>query len=572
MSVHLCVGLVQISYLTQFGYLPEADRETGFLRTESQLRESIKNLQRFGNIPATGDIDDDTLELMSRPRCGIQDIPNFYKRRRRRFAVHGQKWHTTNLSWSLRTKNFNNSSLDYGRLRADLHRALQLWARHSRLTFAEVNSDNADILVYFEKGFHGDGYPFDGQGQVLAHAFFPGGGRGGDVHFDIEEPWQLTGDEENGNGVNLFVVAAHEFGHSLGLSHSSVADSLMYPWYNSNNDLSGEFDLSDDDRYGIQQIYGAKDRLWGKNTGDKPVHRWPLRPPTLAPPRGWDPQVPVTEKPRTTTTTTTPTTTTTRRTTTTASPWGTDSERPDTCNTAYDAVSIIRKEVYIFKGKYIWRLGNRGLYAGYPALTTRLWNNLPASLTRVDAVYERLDKKIVFFIGRQVYVFHGTNPLEGYPKQLTDLGLPRSVDKIDAAMVWGYNSRTYLFSGTMYWKFDEDEQRVELDYPRDMGNIWKGVGYNIDAAFQWKDGNVYFFKGKGFWKFNDRTMSVENKKPLQSSHFWMGCPAIDLNDTLGNEIPTDEPDTVGQSAFLAANLQNLLICFIISFVCRVYQR
>ncbi|BES95657.1 matrix metalloproteinase [Nesidiocoris tenuis] len=91
--------MFQISYLTQFGYLPESDRETGFLRTESQLRESIKNLQRFGNIPETGEMDDKTLDLMSRPRCGIPDIPNFYKRRRRRFAVHGEKWHTTRLSW-----------------------------------------------------------------------------------------------------------------------------------------------------------------------------------------------------------------------------------------------------------------------------------------------------------------------------------------------------------------------------------------------------------------------------------------------------------------------------------------
>lgn len=57
-------------------------------------------------------------------------------------------------------------------------------------------------------------------------------------------------------GVNLFMVAAHEFGHSLGLSHSSVSESLMYPWYNNHNDLSGDFELSDDDRYGIQQIYG----------------------------------------------------------------------------------------------------------------------------------------------------------------------------------------------------------------------------------------------------------------------------------------------------------------------------
>jgi len=27
------------------------------------------------------------------------------------------------------------------------------------------------------------------QGHVLAHAFAPGGGRGGDVHFDDDETW-----------------------------------------------------------------------------------------------------------------------------------------------------------------------------------------------------------------------------------------------------------------------------------------------------------------------------------------------------------------------------------------------
>lgn len=108
--------------------------------------------------------------------------------------------------------------------------------------------------LYHEE--HGDLYPFDGPRGTLAHAFGPGLGVGGDTHFDDDEHWTAgeTGAELNHTsqsrwrnfidnykrvflcaiaGFNLFVVAAHEFGHALGLKHSRNPESLMYPTYAS---------------------------------------------------------------------------------------------------------------------------------------------------------------------------------------------------------------------------------------------------------------------------------------------------------------------------------------------------
>jgi hypothetical protein len=67
----------------------------------------------------------------------------------------------------------------------------------------------------------------------------------------------------------------------------------------------------------------------------------------------------------------------------------------------------------------------------------------------VDAVYERPDHRIVFFVGDVYYVLTGNSLLEAGPIPIARLGLPPEVKKLDGAMVWGWNKKTYFFSGKL---------------------------------------------------------------------------------------------------------------------------
>uniref|UniRef100_A0A182TA82 Uncharacterized protein n=1 Tax=Anopheles maculatus TaxID=74869 RepID=A0A182TA82_9DIPT len=82
-------------------------------------------------------------------------------------------------------------------------------------------------------------------------------------------------------------------------------------------------------------------------------------------------------------------------------------------------------------------------------------------------------------------------------------------------------------------------------------SMWKGIGYNIDSAFQYRDGKTYFFKGLGYWRFNDMRMSIAHQFQKSSATEWMKCKHERqvLNDLdVDNDTPSSDPTLVHKSA------------------------
>ncbi|XP_032897982.1 matrix metalloproteinase-24 [Amblyraja radiata] len=510
------------NWLKTYGYFLPDELRTSALRSAHSMQAAIAAMQRFYRIPVTGILDQATIEWMRRPRCGVSDQPRISRRQRsKRYALTGQKWRQKHITYSI--NNFT-PKVGEGETRRAIGRAFQVWQDVTPLSFQEVpfhdiksGKKEADIMIFFASGFHGDSSPFDGEGGFLAHAYFPGPGIGGDTHFDSDEPWTLGNSNHDGN--DLFLVAVHELGHALGLEHSNDPSAIMAPFYQYMD--TEKFKLPQDDLQGIQKIYGPPtERLAPTrplptltvrrihSTSDRKHERQP-RPPR--PPSGERPSYP--------------------------------GSKPNICDGHFNTIALFRGEMFVFKDRWFWRLRNKRVQEGYPMQIDQFWKGLP---TRIDAAYERSDGKFVFFKGDKYWVFKEVTAEPGYPHGLLQLGkgLPR--EGIDTALRWEPAGKTYFFKGNKYWRYNEENQASDPGYPKPI-TIWKGIPEAPQGAFISKEGTyTYFYKGKQYWKFDNQRLVVEPGYPRSIVRDWMGCNAKDGDSNRDRHRPSDDVDIMVQ--------------------------
>ncbi|XP_037697162.1 interstitial collagenase [Choloepus didactylus] len=418
-------------YLENYYHLNNDRERIAKQKNGGQVVEKLKQMQKFFGLKVTGKPDAATLKVMKQPRCGVPDVAQFV------LTEGNPRWEKTHLTY--RIKNYT-PDLPQADVDQAIAKAFKLWSDVSPLTFTKVFEGEADIMISFVWGDHRDNSPFDGPGGVLAHAFQPGPGIGGDAHFDEDETWT-----NNFRNYNLYHVAAHELGHSLGLSHSMDIGALMYPSYT----FSGEIQLAQDDINGIQAIYGPS-----KN---------PIQP---------------------------------------AGP-----KTPQVCDSklTFDAVTTIRGEVMFFKDRFYMRVNY--FYPEVELnFISLFWPHLPNGL---EAAYEVVERdEVRFFKGNKYWAVQGQDMLPGYPKDIyRSFGFPKTVKNINAAVSEEDTGKTYFFVANKYWRYDEHKRSMDAGYPKMIAEDFPGIGNKVDAVFK-KDGFFYFFHGTRQYKFDPKTKRI----------------------------------------------------------------
>jgi hypothetical protein len=247
------------NFLKHFGYFDygagrmDGAPERG--RLDDATVRALVELQMRYDIGTPGILDSPTREFMATPRCGMPDLMGGSQIR---FAL-ACAWDRRNLSYQFGTPGASmiTADLPQGVVINAIRRALNTWAGAGvGLTFRVITGGDiaidADIRIEWRPAEDPDHSMVGGS---VAHSDYPPGcsfvttDYPKPLHFDESETWV---DGAVSGGIDIETVALHELGHLLGLKHSDVAGSVMWPTVSENFTLRT---LQADDLAGIRALY-----------------------------------------------------------------------------------------------------------------------------------------------------------------------------------------------------------------------------------------------------------------------------------------------------------------------------
>ncbi|XP_075448523.1 matrix metalloproteinase-18-like isoform X2 [Ascaphus truei] len=173
-------GQLAEKYLKRFYDLKTEGVPVGRKNNGNSFSEKLKQMQEFFSLNVTGKMNQATMEIMEKPRCGVYDI-NHYST-----SPKSSAWQKMDLTYRILNFTPDMAQADVER---SIKRAFQVWSDVTPLKFTRFYNETSDIEMYFAARDHGDNNPFDGPHGLLAHAYQPGIGMGGDAHFDEDETW-----------------------------------------------------------------------------------------------------------------------------------------------------------------------------------------------------------------------------------------------------------------------------------------------------------------------------------------------------------------------------------------------
>lgn len=508
---------------------PALPEELHRQHTQQEREEALKRMQEFFHISGTGYADEETKSLMDAKRCGVKDIiedddddddddegsdviesnnngaeqqGNFVsereititfpekKRRRKRYAVarysNGRvnKWQTNHLTWKLVGP---SSQLSEQQQRETIRRAIALWGKVIPIQFTEETGvDEADIRFLFGRLRHGPSPDpvFDGRQahqNTLAHAWGPHvspKGLPGDVHFDEDDDFSIT-DE-------LFIVAAHELGHSFGLLHSEDRASIMYPVY-QNLPRLGQDDLD-----AVDYLYGPNsDQSWRSTkapwtrqgrTNSRRQHftvrpEWVTRPP----------------------------------------PQGVDTCGDVIVNAFLPDPSPENKNFFIaVSGDRVHRLSPTGEIIQSDSLQN-VFPDLPES---PDVGLSVVKEQTIFFIkGEKMWAYKEGSLMEGFPRSISSMNFPEKPQYSISLQDRDGNDRPLLFGKSYWWMFDSQGYNVARydsirTFSRDLPD-------DILFVAQWSDRRLYAVTNNSYVVLDSIQRSKTHEKPIIGKPDWL---------------------------------------------------